>query len=266
MASSTVKYMSTALDVYAADGAFDPSAGYQELLRTLPGDALAVMLYGSHARGAARPDSDIDILQIVAEKPGSYSLGRINVTAYTAEHLQLMAQRGSLFVRHLRDEGLTLSDLHGVLAQALDQYQPPVDGYDRLKKELAVALSGLTASCGEPFAKGLLRLGVFVVRSALYLRGAEAGNLTFDIEVASSRERMPRLVRLLRMSQPGDEPNLYREGMRLLGTEAPTGRPSDLPSLAVWARDNYPLAATLLESVIAGRSEIDYTAMTLPAV
>src|SRR5262249_36599518 len=61
------------------------------------GPYLAILLYGSQARGTQRPDSDIDVLQVVRARPGKYSDGNVNVTAYTIDTLWEMCQQGSLF-------------------------------------------------------------------------------------------------------------------------------------------------------------------------
>ena len=72
----------------------------------LRGHTLASMLYGSHARGDARPDSDVDLLQLVPQSPRSYLVGSATVVAYTPAQLRMMSLQGSLFAWHLRTEGL----------------------------------------------------------------------------------------------------------------------------------------------------------------
>src|SRR5438477_358219 len=86
----------------------DVAFSMDEVWFALSGPSLAVMLYGSRARGVSRPDSDVDVLQLVRDRPRSYSVGRANVAAYTPDHLAALAERGSLFVRHLRDDGVVL--------------------------------------------------------------------------------------------------------------------------------------------------------------
>jgi len=66
-------------------------------LATLEGRSLAVMLFGSHARGDAGPASDIDLLQVVPHSPHSYETGGVSVVAYTVNQLRDMAAAGSLF-------------------------------------------------------------------------------------------------------------------------------------------------------------------------
>ena len=96
-----------------------------------------LVLYGSRARGTSRSDSDIDVLQIVEENPRSYAVDSMNVTSYTAAHLTTMASRGSLFVRHLIDEGIVLCDPDGLVAAALGAYRQPLS-YLPLKTELRI--------------------------------------------------------------------------------------------------------------------------------
>jgi hypothetical protein len=236
----------------------------EEVRRALTGPSLAVMLYGSRARGSARLDSDVDVLQVVPDRPRSYSAGRVNIAAYTPAHLQLLAQNGSLFVRHLRDEGLVLQDLAGLLDGILAAYRQP-KGYGRLKAELAVVFAATRVSGAETFSTGLLRLTSYATRSALYIRAAESGRLTFDTERASINCGVPELPNLLRSDHHEDASMLGTIGLQLIRVPVPHDMPTDLPSIAVWARDGFSLAARLLEAVIAGEAHVDYTALTLPA-
>jgi hypothetical protein len=235
----------------------------EEVQCALTGPSLAIMLYGSRARGVARADSDVDVLQLVPNRPRSYSAGQVNVAAYTPAHLMLLAKRGSLFVRHLRDEGIVLQDLDGLLADILAAYRQP-KGYERLKNELAVVFAATSVADADDFSAGLLRLTVYAARSALYIHAAESGKLTFDVERASDDCGVPQLPKLLRSGRRKDARLLSSIGLRLIGVPTPAGTPTDLPSLAVWSRDSFPLAARLLEAVIAGEARIDYTSLSLP--
>ena len=108
------------------------------------------------------------------------------------------------------------------------------------------------------------RDGKFIEELGTYQPLKKGDNVTFDVERASVSSGTPELPSLLRSGRPADVPMLRSIGLRLLGVAAPTGIPDDLPSLAVLARDGYPLASRLLEAVLAGETRIDYTSLTLP--
>jgi hypothetical protein len=175
-----------------------PAAVSDAVAEAVHPDGIAIMLYGSHARGESTPDSDVDILQLVATAPRSYSHGRINVTQYTAAHICTMAASGSLFVLHLRSEGVVLNDRLGVLQRCLDAYVPPGD-YEPLKRQIA-----RISSCLDPVATdlhrylpGLFRLGIYLLRTALYIRYAEQGAPEFDLGRIRDQLRDPELSRIL---------------------------------------------------------------------
>ncbi|MEU8207170.1 nucleotidyltransferase domain-containing protein [Streptosporangium sp. NPDC049046] len=231
----------------------------------LEGESIAVMIYGSRARGSARADSDIDVLQIVKDRPRSYSYGRINVAAYTIDHLKLLAVRGSLFVHHLKNEGRIVDDPENVLADILDSFRPPKN-YSRLKRNLCLALAGTEVSDANQYATSLLRMTIYAVRSAVYIKCAELGDLTFDRDRSAEIAGFPQLADLLRTHHPEHIRELRDFGYKLLGQHPPNDTPNNLPSLAIWAKDDYPLASRLLELALAGASTIDYTSLTLPIV
>jgi hypothetical protein len=234
-----------------------------EVHAALENHSMAVMLYGSQARGHARLDSDVDVLQLVAGRPRSYSAGRVNVAAYTPDHLSYMAQSGSLFIRHLCDEGIVLEDPHGTLASILSTYRAPTD-YAPLKTELAVILAATAASGADEYRAGIRRLASYAVRTALYVRCAESGHIIFDVDQACKAMKLPKLAELLRTREKADLSLLGSAGMNLLSTKIPADIPQDFTSIVVWSGRDFPQAAQMLEAVITGEQQINYTALTLP--
>lgn len=71
-----------------------------------------LILYGSTARGDARPNSDVDLLLALdteaLEEPSSTK--RVSVHRYPKAWLERKAKDGSLFVYHIAHEGLALDD------------------------------------------------------------------------------------------------------------------------------------------------------------
>lgn len=222
-----------------------------------------VLLYGSRARGTSRDDSDVDVLQLVEKSPRSYSVGSLNVTVYTAAHLTNMAMRGSLFVRHLIDEGIILTDPQGLVATALAAYKEPAS-YLRLKTELRLILEAMVKPDAAQYRPVLDNLARFTVRSALYVRTAEFGKPLFDVDTATNAVGLPHIVDLIRGPIVQDFAELIDVGVRLLDVSLPHEVPSSLRAITVWSMNRYPLVFNQLEHAIAGNAQIDYSLLTLP--
>ena len=63
----------------------------------LPAESLAVLLYGSVARGTETASSDIDVLALVANRPGRAVVDRVSAVRYVVPQLEAMVRAHSLF-------------------------------------------------------------------------------------------------------------------------------------------------------------------------
>src|SRR5215510_14420602 len=94
--------------------------------------AVAIWLYGSHARGDVDANSDRDVLVVgSASRDEVLELGDLNpnpsVSQYEWSEIEGMAEYGSLFLHHLRLEGRRVFEgpfSSGKLAHLLDNLRP----------------------------------------------------------------------------------------------------------------------------------------------
>ena len=132
-----------------------------ELRRTLIGypsiDSAA--LYGSVARGDVEPHSDVDLLLVcngsVKERlyleltdTLSETCRNLSISLYSPAELAFMKRVGSLFLLHLRNEGILLFDRSGILANILNEFVPKPSYKSDFKKSLGLLAPMRTAVCG----------------------------------------------------------------------------------------------------------------------
>ncbi|WP_199440508.1 nucleotidyltransferase domain-containing protein [Umezawaea beigongshangensis] len=232
------------------------------------GDSLATMLYGSYARGTEVKESDIDLLQLVERSPKAYDFNHISVTQYTPLHLKIMAQEGSLFVLHLKIEGISVYDHKNILAGCLNEYTAP-KSYDLVKEELAIAARALNPSLldTDQHLKSLTRLGIYILRTLAYIKCTEAGTPTFDIDNAEKILQDKRLTGPVQNRRkweisPDNLQNIYDVIVDNLPS-AEENRYKTLEEIAV-ANSHYRHASALIANVISGSKTIDYAALALP--
>jgi hypothetical protein len=219
--------------------------------------------------GTERPDSDIDVLQIAWGRGGSYSNGQINVSAYLPKTLKNMAERGSLFILHLKLSALVISDPTNILNDTLRAYRPPAS-YQPLFAELKAAASALwPAEDTHRYWAKLRQLGLYVLRTAVYAKAAEAGAPQFDTNLAAVAVGIPEVQTALgiRFDTPDTFNDLttLRQAIQILLGPIPRNESNSIEALAVSLSDGHSYAASLLaQTLIASSAGLEYTALTPP--
>jgi hypothetical protein len=248
----------------AISGAAVPGSGADlgsEVLSKLEGEHVAVMLFGSCARGDQNAASDVDVLQLVERWRPSYETGRCSVSVYTCDRLFELARAGSLFVLHLVTEGRAIDDPTGTLSRILAAYRAPADyngARDKLRRSASVL--DVDRASFERNPDGFLRIGLHIYRTALYVRCIERRAPAFS---------MPRVARLLGEPRVGDF-FVRRESRgflfflelraalrRELGTDG-INEFGSLEALAVAVCESCPIASELALGLLRGGERIEY--------
>ncbi len=148
----------------------------------------SIIIFGSKARGDDTEFSDIDVLELTDRRSRPYRHNRMNVSVYDEATLRLMAERGSLFVLHLRLEGLIVRDPLQKLASCLASYRQP-STYEPFRQSLRQIADLLDVSKTEytqrwrPYNE----LSLYIIRSFYYAQFAEAGTPVFSLDALKSK-------------------------------------------------------------------------------
>lgn len=226
-------------------------------------DATApTLLFGSHARGDARPGSDVDVLQLAA-RGHAYGTGTLSVTGYRAQDLLAMARRGSLFVLHLRTDARLLYDVGGQLGAVLSAWHRP-RSYNRLHQAVHAVSGALAVGEGEfsTNALGFIRLATFLARTELYARCAARAKPEFCTMRAATRCGVAEVGSILdrrRHTLASWARFVELRSMLCDALDVPCKNPyGSLDALVVHLDRSTPVGASLVLRTVLGASDIGY--------
>jgi len=180
----------------------------------------SLMIFGSAARGDQQPHSDIDILQVSNRKTSSYKVNDLSISVYDKSSLSSLAKQGSLFILHLKSEGLIIRDRQGIVEECLNFYVPP-KSYEPYRSNLRVCLSLLDIGEEKYLAnwEKFNSVGIFIFRTVLFIASAETGKSTFSaFNLAKERGEPYSEALRLRTAKKPDWP-LFASLRSLLETE-----------------------------------------------
>jgi predicted nucleotidyltransferase len=172
-----------------------PLATAEDAASLLPDSAVAVLLYGSYARGDYAHDSDIDLLVLRKNPLGTAIKDRISLSFYTPD--QMASAKGTLFGMHLARDGILLHDSDSYLRRLLDLMGQPVPEkvFSRIR-HLAAVLDTLEDERAR-YLSGLIRIARYLLRTAIYVSAIEQGQPCFSVRELATRFNDPDLVPLL---------------------------------------------------------------------
>jgi hypothetical protein len=206
----------------------------------------SVWLYGSHARGDADTLSDIDVLVLSDD---NWSVGRVaamvrvdertcSISQYTWPEFWMMVERGSLFLHHIRSEGILLhetAECRGAVRNALDALAPyrlARRDVEAFRTVLSDVEDELTHESSIPYELAILGT---VIRHASVL-----GCYLLDRPCFGRTEPVRRFATAMNLQStvPDNFADLYRYRLALEGRRCPTahGSPQEAARWLGWAR------------------------------
>lgn len=214
--------------------------------------ALALILFGSRARGDSHEASDLDLL-VVTNEGGAWHSRRdkLSVSSYSLTALKEQARNGSLFVCHIAFEAKPLFDPADVLGQIQNDFALRNNYAPDLKH--AGDLGWYLVNFGSTFDhKSLARRMTWCTRTALIARSAEAGKPVFAPHLLAERSQSEFVYQLLvdtRRNGKGDT-SLARFRDFLEAERLPypvSGKPSRSKFLSLFRRTGNAVALQAVE-------------------
>ena len=237
----------------------------EDIWEHIPPRRDAIMVFGSAARGDSDKHSDIDVLVLRRGTSFSERRGQYNIAYYSPAHLRQMAENGSLFVRHLLDDGQILEDPSNVLVNILQCYIRPAS-YVSFRNEICAVLPlfDISQERFEQFPKRWFDASLFCLRSLIYIAADEEDTLSFSIKKLASDTGWEEAKFLLAARQFEAKQFLKGFTKAIEFIEAECKKECSNPYLTVEAYclneyEDHPLVLSLtLRLLLGGRTPISY--------
>lgn len=152
----------------------------------MPEEYQALFLFGSYARGDQTPQSDIDILAVVAPSYIPPLPIRLGLCFYTQRQLLRMAERGSLFVLHLIHEAKSIYDPQNFLDRLRETYRPSSLRNICDEVEWSAKLLTTDSSSYREKREKYNRLVINLIRTFAFAKVADMGNPYFSMSKVAS--------------------------------------------------------------------------------
>jgi predicted nucleotidyltransferase len=169
-----------------------------DALQVVQGPYRSLILFGSHARGDARPDSDVDIVQVSSMPAVSYNVGVWSISVYTEGLLRALASSGNLFALHLIREARVIAGDPDILWRLSNRFvpRPPNEIVQDVRQ--ALPLLDPTMPDTERLGSRLLALARYLLRTFIYARSQDGPNPSYNLESAAQSIGLSESVGLLR--------------------------------------------------------------------
>lgn len=241
------------------------SMNVAELTSILPGDVRGLLLYGSRARGTSGSRSDVDVLQLSSSSGPTFHKDLLSVSRYDIASLRALMIRGSIFGRHLRNEGQILWDPEGQLRSVLNEFVDP-PSYAQTLRVINLIARALGLPHNPKYDRGVHRAAVYCARTALYISSIKGGSEHFDTTRIATDFGFEQFDRARKELGPWALDYLLSMVKKLSDFEAngEVALAPDFESAVTQLAVTYPDASQFLASLLNVDSDLPYSTLSLP--
>jgi len=181
-----------------------------------------------------------------------------------------MAERGSLFVLHLRLEGKLLRDDSGALIACLEKYRRPTS-YEPFRSALRqlANLLDVTEQQYRKTSRAYNELALYIIRSEVYARLDEGGQPMFSLRGISTNDLVDPVLRgVLQAKDAAADYQLFAKSRSIIGEMLATricNPYGSVEALVTNAGNENPLVVAFGLRILERQSfELSYDLLTAP--